>query len=259
MTDQFGSDETGKEPGNAPGYEPGIEPETETGALGHVDPFGQDEDKADGHVEGEVEDLQDVPWWKQPRMYIAAIALIGVIALLVIAQINRNDSTLDGAQENLPTPAQGSRGAVHEMEMLIDGKSAPIDFVQLTDQGSLIPPTDVSRLGWYSASAIPGEKGAAGSSVITGHVNEVDQGDGYAARFADLKAGDTVTVKVDGESRDFTVSHDPIQVVKGARMPDSVNDAVGENRLVLITCGGEFVGGTLGYADNIIVEATPVR
>lgn len=247
MTDQFGSDETGKEPGNAPGYEPGIDPETETGALGHVDPFGQDED------------LQSVPWWKQPRMYIAAIALIGVIALLVIGQINRNDSTLDGAQENLPTPAQGSRGAVHEMEMLIDGKSAPIDFVQLTDQGSLIPPTDVSRLGWYSASAIPGEKGAAGSSVITGHVNEVDQGDGYAARFADLKAGDTVTVKVDGESRDFTVSHDPIQVVKGAQMPEAVNDAVGENRLVLITCGGEFVGGTLGYADNIIVEATPVR
>ena len=194
MTDQFGSDETGKEPGNAPGFEP----ETETGALGHVDAFGQDEDQADG----QVEDLQDVPWWKQPRVYIAAIALIGVIALLVIAQLNRNDSALEGAQENLPTPAQGSRGAVHEMEMLIDGKSAPIDFVQLTDQGSLIPPTDISRLGWYSASAIPGEEGAAGSSVITGHVNEVDQGDGYAARFADLKAGDTVTVKVDGESRD---------------------------------------------------------
>lgn len=251
MTDQFGSDETGKDPGNTPGFEP----ETETSARDHVDPFDQDEDQADG----QVEDLQDVPWWKQPRVYIAAIALIGVIALLVIAQLHRNDSTLDGAQENLPTPAQGSRGAVHEMEMLIDGKSAPIDFVQLTDQGSLIPPTDVSRLGWYSASAIPGEKGAAGSSVITGHVNEVNQGDGYAARFADLKAGDTVTVKVDGESRDFTVSKNPIQVVKGAQMPEVVNDAVGENRLVLITCGGEFVGGTLGYADNIIVEATPVR
>lgn len=255
MTDQFGSDETGKEPGNAPGFEPSIEPEAETGAPDHVDAFDQDEDQADG----QTEDLQDVPWWKQPRVYIAAIALIGVIALLVIAQLHRNDSALEGAQENLPTPAQGSRGAVHEMEMLIDGKSAPIDFVQLTDQGSLIPPTDVSRLGWYSASAIPGEKGAAGSSVITGHVNEVDQGDGYAARFADLKAGDTVTVKVDGESRDFTVSKDPIQVVKGAQMPEAVNDAVGENRLVLITCGGEFVGGTLGYADNIIVEATPVR
>lgn len=255
MTDQFGSDETGKEPGNTPGFEPGIELETETGAPDHVDAFDQDEDQ----VDGQTEDLQDVPWWKQPRVYIAAIALIGVIALLVIAQRNRNDSALDGAQENLPTPAQGSRGAVHEMEMLIDGKSAPIDFVQLTDQGSLIPPTDVSRLGWYSASAIPGEEGAAGSSVITGHVNEVDQGDGYAARFADLKAGDTVTVKVDGESRDFTVSKDPIQVVKGAQMPEAVNDAVGENRLVLITCGGEFVGGTLGYADNIIVEATPVR
>lgn len=105
MTDQFGSDEAGKEPGNAPGYEPGVEPETDTGALDHVDAFDQDEDQADGHVE----DLQDVPWWKQPRVYIAAIALIGVIALLVIGQLNRNDSALEGAQENLPTPAQGSR------------------------------------------------------------------------------------------------------------------------------------------------------
>lgn len=255
MTDQFGSDENGKEPGNAPGTEPGIEPETETGAFSHVDAFDQDEDQADG----QVEDLRDVPWWKQAKVYVPVIGLIGVIALLVIGQLIRNDSALEGAQENLPTPAQGFREAVHEMEMLIDGKSAPIDFVQLTDQGSLIPPTDVSRLGWYSASAIPGEEGAAGSTVITGHVNEVDQGDGYAARFADLKVGDTVTVKVDGESRDFTVSKDPIRVIKGAQMPEVVNDAVGENRLVLITCGGEFVGGTLGYADNIIVEATPVR
>ena len=39
---------------------------------------------------------------------------------------------------------------------------------------------------------------------------------------------------------------------------DVVNDTEGENRLVLITCGGKFVGGQLGYEDNIITVAEPV-
>ena len=37
-----------------------------------------------------------------------------------------------------------------------------------------------------------------------------------------------------------------------------VNDTDGTNRLVLITCGGKFVGGALGYEDNIITVAEPV-
>ncbi|WCZ33324.1 hypothetical protein CMASS_09565 [Corynebacterium massiliense DSM 45435] len=29
-------------------------------------------------------------------------------------------------------------------------------------------------------------------------------------------------------------------------------------KFVLITCGGEFVGGQLGYAENIITVAEPI-
>ena len=45
---------------------------------------------------------------------------------------------------------------------------------------------------------------------------------------------------------------------KGSGFPDVINDTDGENRLVLITCGGKFVGGQLGYEDNIITVAEPV-
>lgn len=273
MSDQFNSDDDARNDdasreddrlndGTVPND--GVEPETSGEAVDASASSSEDVEETettDSKSGKHAAPAGDTPWWKRPPFIIGAVAVVIIIVLLLTltGKDDKPSSSLEGAQENIPAPAQGTRDSVQSMEVVIDGKSAPVDLVQLTDQGSLIPPTDVSRLGWYAASAIPGAEGPSGSSVITGHVNAADQGEGYAARFADLKVGDTVTVKVNGEDRDFKVSKDPIHVVKGAEMPESVNDVQGENRLVLITCGGEYVGGSLGYSDNIIVEAAPVR
>ncbi|AKE39812.1 Sortase family enzyme [Corynebacterium camporealensis] len=202
--------------------------------------------------------------WILLLLTVVLIALLAGVALYAgLRSSETSDSgageQLPVAQTDLPEPAPGIRDGVNEMQLKIGGESAKVEFVQLTDQGALIPPEDVSKVGWYSASAVPGQEGpTVGTSVITGHVNEIDQGDGFAAKFPELRPGDVVSVIVDGEERQFTVSKDPIRVVKGAELPESVNRSTGENELVLITCGGEFVGGTLGYADNIVVEATPL-
>ena len=37
---------------------------------------------------------------------------------------------------------------------------------------------------------------------------------------------------------------------------DRVYGATDRSRLVLVTCGGAWVGGHVGYADNVIVFAT---
>ena len=63
---------------------------------------------------------------------------------------------------------------------------------------------------------------------------------------------------IDGQERTFRVTEAPYRLPKGSGFPDVVNDKEGENRLVLITCGGQFVGGALGYEDNIITVAEPV-
>ena len=144
------------------------------------------------------------------------------------------------------------------MSVGIDGDYAAVDPVQVTDQGVLLPPHDVSRLGWYSASAVPGDAGNVGSSVITGHVNYQGQGTGFAEKFTRLQENQEFTVVIDGEERTFRVTEKPYRLPKGADFPDVVNDADGANRLVLITCGGQFVGGALGYEDNIITVAEPV-
>lgn len=163
-----------------------------------------------------------------------------------------------GAQEHEFEPAPGEFQGFEGMSVGIDGEYAAVDPVQVTDQGVLLPPHDVSRLGWYSASAVPGDAGNVGSSVITGHVNYQGQGTGYAEKFTRLQENQVFTVVIDGEERTFRVTQKPYRLPKGADFPDVVNDADGTNRLVLITCGGKFVGGALGYEDNIITVAEPV-
>ncbi|MGV0344676.1 class F sortase [Corynebacterium lehmanniae] len=164
----------------------------------------------------------------------------------------------EGEQEVQYEAAPGQFDGIEGMALNVGGDIAAVDPVQLTDGGALIPPSDVSRLGWYSASAVPGAEGAVGSSVITGHINYQGQGTGYAARFANMAVGQEFDVLIDGTPRTFRVTQAPYRLPKGSDFPPEVNDATGPNRLVLITCGGQFVGGALGYADNIITIAEPV-
>lgn len=213
-------------------------------------------------------------WWH--RLSGAGRALLVTTPLLVVAaavaliaaftHVGGDDGpppvfvdTATGVQDSLPEPVPAAAppefGA--GMTVRIGDADGPVDPVNLVGGSTLLPPSDISRLGWYAATPLPGVDGA-GSTVITGHVNDAVQGDGYAARFARLAVGDAVTVSVDGEPHVYRVSQAPTMTPKGGQLPDVVNDTVGSNRLVLITCGGEYVGGATGYADNIIVVAEPV-
>ncbi len=176
------------------------------------------------------------------------------------APTTNNDPFVDGSgeQEHEVEPAPGEFRGFGAMSLGINDEFAAVDPIQVTDTGMLIPPHDVQRLGWYSASAVPGEAGPVGSSVITGHINYQGQGTGFAEKFTTMELGQEFTVFIDGEERRFRVTEAPYRLQKGAGFPDVVNDTQGDNRLVLITCGGKFVGGQLGYEDNIITVAEPV-
>lgn len=176
------------------------------------------------------------------------------------APTTNNDPFVDdsGEQDKEIDAAPGEFRGFGAMSLGINDEFAAVDPIQVTDTGMLIPPRDVQRLGWYSASAVPGEAGPVGSSVITGHINYQGQGTGFAEKFTTLEQGQEFTVFIDGEERQFRVTEAPYRLPKGSGFPDVVNDTQGENRLVLITCGGKFVGGELGYEDNIITVAEPV-
>ncbi len=123
-------------------------------------------------------------------------------------------------------------------------------------EGLLAVPENVNQVGWYRFGPAPGA--AAGSAVLTGHVDDYRPGVGVFGRIGDLNPGDTVKV-VDkaGVSRTFTVV--AREEWHKTQVPlDRLFDRGGKSRLVLMTCGGSFNSSTLGYDDNIAITAVPV-
>ncbi|MGO3327626.1 class F sortase [Gordonia sp. (in: high G+C Gram-positive bacteria)] len=193
---------------------------------------------------------------------VAAAATLAVVPVL---------ATACGSPEPLEEPVRSPAdlpapitAVSHEpstpTRLVIDGQSAPTRAVATNAQGTLVPPTDVAQLGWWVDSALP--ESGTGTIVIAGHVDDAVQGRGYAARFARLMPGDTVTVDTaDGGHPAYRVSR-VMDVRKRGIGPkavpfDELNRLNGPETLALVTCGGPFVGPPLGYRDNIVVFATP--
>ncbi|GAA1088314.1 class F sortase [Tsukamurella strandjordii] len=133
------------------------------------------------------------------------------------------------------------------------GVQAPIDGIATDAQGALLPPQDVQRVGWWVDSALPGS--GTGSVVLTGHVDDARQGDGYAKRFAALRPGDGVTLTgKDGAAVSYRVTR-TVSIAKGALPVGDLNRQDGPETLILVTCGGRFIGPPLGYENNDLVYA----
>jgi sortase (surface protein transpeptidase) len=128
--------------------------------------------------------------------------------------------------------------------------------VGVNSDGLMDIPPDVSTVGWYRFGPAPGA--AAGSAVLSGHVDDHIQGVGVFGRIGDLGPGDTVRIVDEaGVTRDFSVLSRE-EWSKGEVPLDRIFDRGGSSRLVLITCGGSFNSSTLGYDDNVAITAVPV-
>src|SRR5262249_5337223 len=131
---------------------------------------------------------------------------------------------------------------------------APVIGVGRAADGSIATPSinTPDETGWYRLGPTPGEPGTA---VIVGHV---DSGDPPAvlAQLGTLSKGKTIDVsRADRGTAACRV--DSIERTPKTAFPaDKVFGSSDRPRLVLVTCGGSWVGGQVGYADNVIVYAT---
>lgn len=122
--------------------------------------------------------------------------------------------------------------------------------------GEMSLPEDVSQVGWYQYSAAPGS--VQGSTVLAGHVDDAEQGEGAMFRLRQAEIDSLVRViTADGTRRDYRV------VSREEFGKDTVPLADlfardGTPRLTLITCGGSFDASTRSYERNIVVTAVPV-
>ncbi|GIJ27584.1 hypothetical protein Vqi01_27460 [Micromonospora qiuiae] len=134
---------------------------------------------------------------------------------------------------------------------------APVHSVGIAPDGSIAAPTAqrAQEAGWYDQGPTPGEYGPA---VIVGHV-DTDTGPAVFAHLRELRPGDRVEVaRSDGSVAIFEV--DRVGRYDKEQLPaDEVFGDFSRPQLRLITCGGRWVGGATGYADNVIVFASLVE
>jgi sortase (surface protein transpeptidase) len=125
-----------------------------------------------------------------------------------------------------------------------------------TDQTVQVPPLGKdSKAGWYTGSPTPGE---LGPSLLLGHVDSAEYGQGIFYKLGALHQGDTVNVtrsdstvavfRIDRVAS-FPKDHFPTLEVYG----DTANA-----QLRLITCGGKFDFSARSYESNIVVFASLV-
>lgn len=134
------------------------------------------------------------------------------------------------------------------------GVSAPLMTVGLASDGTIgTPPLANSNLaGWFGGGPAPGQLGPA---VVVGHVDGPD-GESVFYHLGELKPGQTVRLDLANHHvATFTIYS--VEAYPKSEFPgDRVYGDYSRPGLRLITCGGEFVGGSTGYSDNIVVYAS---
>ncbi|WP_344494162.1 class F sortase [Nonomuraea monospora] len=175
------------------------------------------------------------------------VVLAGAITGLVLVAFGRGMQT-----GTTTTPA--AAGVVPES---IDIPSIDVEAqlmkLDLQKNGEVeLPPYEKPKMaGWYTGSAVPGEKGA---SVIIGHV-DTKTAPAVFYKLRQLRKGETVKVeRSDGKVVEFKV--DSIEQVHKDSFP--AQRVYVEDGLKLVTCGGKFDYAKGEYLDNVIVYASQV-
>ncbi|MFT7473490.1 MAG: hypothetical protein ACI81L_000405 [Verrucomicrobiales bacterium] len=125
--------------------------------------------------------------------------------------------------------------------------------VGLEANGELeVPGAD--EVGWYRFGV--GVDGGSGSTVLAAHI-AYNGRDGVFRDLADATVGQQIVIARAGTDVVYEIS--AIDQYDKFELP--INDLFaedGEERLILITCGGSFNPGLRSYDDNVVVVATPL-
>ncbi|MFI6825253.1 class F sortase [Micromonospora sp. NPDC050187] len=134
--------------------------------------------------------------------------------------------------------------------------TAPVAPVGLAPDGTIaVPPLERHlETGWYDGGPTPGENGPA---VIVGHA-DTTEGPSVFHELRRLRPGDRIEVTRHDRSVAVFEVTSVERFDKNALPGDRVYGDHRGSGLRLITCGGRFVGGSIGYADNVIAFATLV-
>lgn len=155
-----------------------------------------------------------------------------------------------------------------------NGVTASITADPLTENGDLFVPPDPRTVSWAQEDAAPGA--ARGTAILTGHINNMVDGELVHGALADLaeyaitSTGKTFTVVLaDGRRLTYEVTaglqYSKDQLAQQPQLREELYDQTstfgsgrGSGRLLLVSCGGAFDNSTGNYEDNVFLFAMPV-
>ncbi len=133
---------------------------------------------------------------------------------------------------------------------------APVERTRIVS-GRMQNPTGPFVVGWYRES---GRLGEAGNIVMSGHLDYWGVARAVFFHLGALKEGDTISVVGDDGSEHAY----EVEWVRRINTADNghdalleVIDATEDERLTLITCGGDFDRETLEYKSRTVARARP--
>ena len=177
-----------------------------------------------------------------------------------------------GADELSPLSSQVIQLESAFPERVLEGLGDPIGFqpesislpslgvsgaeivpVGLEENGELEVP-GANGVGWYQFGA--GVEGGRGSAVLAAHI-AYNGRDGVFRDLVDTNVGEQIVVERDGQDVVYRVE----SVTQYGKWDLPIEDLFSENgdeRIVLITCGGSFNPSLRSYDDNVVVVAAPL-
>ncbi|GAA3560764.1 class F sortase [Amycolatopsis ultiminotia] len=190
----------------------------------------------------------------------AAVVVVAIVAAVLIFSGQDDSAAAPQAGGTLASSQQqqGERpdpGRPPGTVALPTGGTAKLVPEQVGDDGALVIPQSLGEAAWWGS----GVGAAQGVTLLSGHVNWKGK-TGPFMQLWQVKQGQTVTV-TDRAGAHWGYRIDEVRTVhKSALATESAKlfSPEGPHRLVLVTCGGDYVGGTEGYDDNRVVTASLV-
>ena len=138
------------------------------------------------------------------------------------------------------------------------GISADVMSVGMQDEVTMEVPEDIGIVGWFQYSATPASN--TGTTVLVGHRDGAQDPNGVFRDLSQIETGDRILVTDESGTRwRYEVSStDLLDAAQFAAAAEQIFDMEKAGRLILITCGGEFIRSEGGYQSNTVVIALPV-
>ncbi|MEV6628881.1 class F sortase [Amycolatopsis sp. NPDC051106] len=196
------------------------------------------------------------------RWWIVGVAGAFLVAALVATLLIFTGKDEPAGANGAPTPvaaadqpAKQDAGQAPAKLSLPGGGAAKLVQEDLDDTGALKIPEGLDEAAWWGAK-LGADHGVA---LLSGHVNWKGK-KGPFTELWQVKQGQDVKL-TDAAGGAWVYRVDATETIHKSELAgrsEQLFDPDGPHKLLLVTCGGEYVGGSEGYEDNRVVTASLV-